>query len=246
MIKSLLRRVATNLPIRLVPLDGALRISQRIAASLAGLFFIKDWQLEANGRPQFFKHQMNLARWAFEPWRWSFVARGVYAREVMFRGCKVLDLCCGDGSYSYLFFSDIAGSVVAVDVDPQAVAYAKKYNSSSNISFERLDIVREALPKERFDIVVWNAAVCYFTEEEIGIVLRKIIAVGAPGMKLVGMLPKANGWIDHKTEFSDLTVLEEFLSRYFESVVLRQLDEGTVTSFYFLVSAPRLKLESCI
>ena len=43
----------------------------------------------------------------------------------MFDKCKVLDVCCGDGSYSYMFFSDIAGHIDAIDNDEYALQYAK-------------------------------------------------------------------------------------------------------------------------
>jgi hypothetical protein len=46
-------------------------------------------------------------------------------------------------------------------------------------------------------------------------VIEKIIAAGRLGMKLCGMLPKANGWVDHQTEFADRTSIEAFLRNHF-------------------------------
>ena len=237
-IRSALRRVTRIVPLRWLPLDGMLRGAQRLASMLAAALFVKDWQLEARGRPQFFKHQINLSRWSFEPARWSFVARGVYARELMFRGCKVLDLCCGDGSYSHLFFSDIAGKVDAVDNDLYAIDYARRYHASAVVNFHRTDIIADPLPDSGYDVVVWNAAICYFSQSDLHDILRKIIAAGAPGMQLCGMLPKANGWIDHKTEFSDLAAVERFLKQFFSQVALREIDEGSAITFYFQASVP--------
>jgi SAM-dependent methyltransferase len=236
--RILMRRLASWLPLRWLPLDFGLRASQRMAALFARLLFIRDWQLEVRGRPQFFKHAVNLAQWPFDPARWSFAARGVHPRESMRRGCNVLDLCCGDGAYSRLFFADIAGRVDAVDLDSYAIAYARKYHAAPNVSFHALDIVRQPFPASDYDIVVWNAAICYFSEEEIRTVLQKIIAASRPGMKLFGMLPRANGWIDHKTEFAEAPAVDSFLRDYFSEVSVREVDEDTTVTFYFQASTP--------
>jgi SAM-dependent methyltransferase len=237
-IRKFFTSAARWLPLGILPLDGLLRLSQRCSAALARLVFVRDWQLEASGRPQFFKHQINLGRWVREPERWSFVARGVYAREGMFRGCKVLDLCCGDGSYSYLFFSDIAGHIDAVDNDPQAIAYAMRYFRAPVITYHKIDILSAPLPAAGYDVVVWNAAICYFREEEIRQVLRKIVAAGTASMQLKGMLPRANGWIDHKTEFAAASALERFLREFFGAVAIREVDEGANVTFYFEAAQP--------
>jgi SAM-dependent methyltransferase len=236
--KSLARRLAGWLPLRWLPLDWAVRASQRVTSWLAKLLFIRDWQLEARGRPQFFKHSMNLAHWPFDPARWAFAARGVYARESMHRGCKVLDLCCGDGAYSRLFFADIAGRVDAVDLDGYAIAYARRYNAAPVIQYHELDIVQQPLPARDYDVVVWNAAICYFSEPEIRTVLRKAIESSVPRMRLIGMLPRANGWIDHKTEFPDTDSVANYLRQFFSQVTVRELEEGAVVSFYFQASDP--------
>jgi SAM-dependent methyltransferase len=235
---SLARRIAGWLPLRWLPLDLALRASQRLTLLFARLLFVRDWQLEARGRPQFFKHSMNLAHWPFDPARWAFAARGVHPREAMRRGCRVLDLCCGDGAYSRLFFADIAGHVDAVDLDRHAIAYARRYHAARNIVYRELDIVQQPFPANDYDIVVWNAAICYFTESDIRAILKKIVAASRPEMCFFGMLPRANGWIDHRTEFADTNAVEAFLGDYFSKVAVREVDEGAAVTFYFVASAP--------
>jgi SAM-dependent methyltransferase len=237
-LKRLLVRLSRWMPLRALPLESMMSLSQRVSTVLARALVFRDWHSEANGRPQFFKHQVNLSRWANDPSQWAFTARGVYARAHMFKNCKVLDLCCGDGSYSYLFFSDIAGNIDAVDNDPHAIRYARLRHSAPNISFHQLDIVREALPARDYDVVVWNAAICYFSEEAIGNILRQIVNVGGSHVVLCGMLPRANGWIDHKTEYQDAASVEKLLAQYFESVKVIEIDEVTAVTFYFEASEP--------
>jgi SAM-dependent methyltransferase len=239
--KSLARRLGAWLPLRWLPLDSAMRASQRVTSLLARLLFIRDWQLEARGRPQFFKHAINLAHWPFDPARWAFAARGVHPREAMRRGCKVLDLCCGDGAYSRLFFADIAGCVDAVDLDRDAISYARKYHAAPNVRYQELDIVRNPFPSVDYDMVVWNAAICYFSETDIRTVLEKVIAASTPDMQLFGMLPRANGWIDHRTEFAEAAAVDAFLRGYFSMVAVRTVDEGAAVTFYFQAGAPHTK-----
>lgn len=59
-----------------------------------------------------------------------------------------------------------------------------------------------------------------------------------PGMKLSGMLPRANGWVGHKTEFADSRSVEMFLRQYFEAVTVREVDEGTTVTFYVQAPGP--------
>lgn len=233
-IKSMLRPA-----LRVAPLDGLLACVQWLSARVGSVILVRDWTLQAYGWPQFFKHRINLVRWSDEPRRWSFVARGVYAREHMFRGCTVLDLCCGDGTYSRYFFSDIAARVDAVDIDDHGLAYARRYNRGDPIRYHRIDIVQQELPDTQYDFVVWNAAICYFEMPQIRAILSKIVRSGKPQMRLCGMLPKATGYIDHKTEFADRHSVEALLSEFFTTVSVREIDEISAITFYFSATGPR-------
>lgn len=205
----------------------------------ARLVMFRDWDLSAYGRPQFFNHQLNLYRWLNDPSQWAFAPRGVYPREKMFSGCRVLDLCCGDGSYSYLFFSDIAGSIDAVDNDPTAIRFAAKNYRAGNLAFHRLDILQAPLPSSGYDFIVWNAAISYFDEQEIHVVLGKITAAGAPGFRLFGVTPITLGYADHKKEFSSAEELEQLLGKHFKLVDVKIIDELGVKNMYFCASEPR-------
>ena len=237
MLRKLAKQTLSN-TMRLLPLDSLLLLSQRISSLISSLLFLRDWHLQASGRPQFFKHEINLSRWRFEPARWAFAARGVYAREGMFEGCSVLDLSCGDGSTSYLFFSDIAGHIDAVDNDDIALEYARRFHSRPSISYHKIDIVNQALPEGRYDFVIWNAAICYFSDEEIKSILRKIAVVGKASMVFSGMLPGASGYVDHKTEFPDTESVKKLLENYFGVVRTHEIAEASGRTFYFEASTP--------
>lgn len=223
---------------KLINVNLFFRVSQRLSYLLSNLTFFKDWVLMVNGRPQYYDHQLNLYKWIYNPGEWAFTARGVYARENMFPGCKVLDLCCGDGSYSYLFFSDIAAAIDAVDIDQAAINHAVKYYSSPNINYFKLDIINEKFPSADYDFVIWNAAICYFDITEIHEILNKIQRAGNSHMNLYGIAPVATGYVDHKTEFNDANELRELLLQYFTSVHIKQINEITINNIYFHAADP--------
>lgn len=224
---------------KLINLNSIFSIVQKLSYLLSKLVYFKDWVLLINGRPQYYDHQLNLYQWLYNPKEWAFTARGVYSREKMFPGCKVLDLCCGDGSYSYLFFSDIAGAIDAVDVDQTAINHALRYYSfPTNISYHKLDILEEYFPSSGYDFVIWNAAICYFDIANIHKILQKIVAAGNPGMLLCGVTPVATGYVDHKTEFNDSAELKELLLQYFTDVQIKQIDEITIKNVYFQAAGP--------
>jgi SAM-dependent methyltransferase len=231
-------KTGLRLLMRVLPLDSLLLLSQRFSAFVSALLMLRDWRLEAFGRPQFFKHEVNLGRWRFEPARWAFTARGVYAREAMFKGCLVLDLCCGDGSNSYLFFADVAGHIDAVDNDESSLAYAKRFHAHPSIHYQRINIVNQPLPARKYDFVVWNAAICYFSETEIKSILQKVAGAGRPGMIFRGMLPAASGYADHKTEFQDTKSVRALLDEYFGDVQVHEIAEAVTRTFYFKAREP--------
>lgn len=234
-----MRRFIAALPLHMVPMDAALNALQRLTAAMASVIFVRDWRIKDRGRPQFYKHRINLARWCIEPFRWTFAARGVYAREVMTPGCRVVDICCGDGSYSYLFFSDVAGHIDAVDRDGYAISYAKKYHCAPNIAFHQRDITAEGLPGTGYDVAVWNGAISYFDLPGIHRVLSEIVGCGTAKVKFAGMIPKANGWVDHKTEFQDSDEIRSLFSAYFEDIEIREVVEGKTMSYYVLAKETR-------
>lgn len=234
--------------IRCLPLDWMLRIFQRLTFFCGKLISLRDWKFQVRGRPKFFKHSINMAYWPFDSSRWTFSARGVYAREYVNYESKVLDLCCGDGAYSYLFFSDIAKKVDGVDADKYAIEYARKYHAATNVDYHQLDIVMQEFPDKNYDLVVWNSAICYFSKSEIELIINKIVNASNPGAFLIGVCPVANGWADHKTEFGDSSSLESYLRHFYAQVDVRKIQEKSTYSLYFRASqsltTPRITNES--
>ncbi len=221
-------------------IDIMFTMAQSVSRFFANLLFYRDWACKVNGLPKYFDHHINLYRWTKDPKQWDFIVRGFYPREKMFPGCKVLDLCCGDGSYSYLFYSDIAGLIDAVDADGTAIKKAEKINHAANIKYHQLDIIKDAFPSSGYDFVIWNAAICYFDLSDIHKILKKIAVSGNGSMQLYGITPLATGFIDHKHEFGDTQELKVLLEQYFADVHLKEvkIENAKKRDIYFRAKAP--------
>jgi cyclopropane fatty-acyl-phospholipid synthase-like methyltransferase len=80
--------------------------------------------------------------------------------------CKALELCCGDGFNAHYFYSFRAGSILSIDFDPKAIAYANKNFRTDNVTYRLADI-RTQMPEGIFDNIIWDAAIEHFTPDEI-------------------------------------------------------------------------------
>jgi SAM-dependent methyltransferase len=137
-------------------------------------------------------HLANLDGWYFSiSTNLDWLESGVLARMAMKPEFKVLDLCCGDGAYSYLFFRDIASHIDAVDYSSKIIKYAKKYFSADNITHHVLNILEEDFPSVEYDLIFWRAGIAYFHDSENQKILKKISMHLKSGGYLIGATPKA-------------------------------------------------------
>jgi cyclopropane fatty-acyl-phospholipid synthase-like methyltransferase len=90
-------------------------------------------------------------------------------------GCRLLDLCCGEGFYTHRFYSGRAGSIVALDNNPKAISRARRNFRAPNIEYICGDI-RTEMPQGPFDNISWDAGIEYFTHEEIAAIVASIKA----------------------------------------------------------------------
>ena len=185
---------------------------------------------------EWFDHRADLYCWAER--RLPFwVERGVFSREVMFQGCRVLDLCCGDGFYSYYFYSGTAAHIDAVDQDPSAIAHARKWLEHPRISYLSLDIVREDFPESGYDVITWDGAIEYFSEDQIRTILAKCVrALKMHNGILNGyaVIPHHVGANpDHQHEFRSVEELKSLLREYFPAVGMLETEYPERYNVYF-------------
>jgi SAM-dependent methyltransferase len=179
--------------------------------------------------PEWFDHRADLYTWS-DSRNPLWVERGVYSREVMFEGCRVLDLCCGDGFYPYRFYAEIASHVDAVDRDAKAIRHARRWHSHPQLSYFLMDVVTDTFPGGRYDVITWDAAIEHFSVEQARIVLRKCVdALKSPEGLLCGYTILARtqekSRPEHQHEFSSPQELKGLLGEFFPFV-------GTVETEY--------------
>ena len=140
-------------------------------------------------KPNFFNQKLNLSGWMKNPNNVHFAVTASLARMYLKKGDNVLDIGCGEGTISYLFFSDIAGNIDAFDVSEAAMRVAKEsYGDTKNINFINSSPLDYKFKDNTYDIIFCSDAVDYFTNNEI----RRLIS-------LFQKILKPNGHIIIKT-----------------------------------------------
>jgi SAM-dependent methyltransferase len=196
------------------------RISERWVTSAHHRLFMAQWGLLP--APEFFEHKVGLY------WLWQaknsphWVERGVFSLLAMKPGCKALELCCGDGFNAHYFYRARVGSMLSVDFDPKAIAYAKKHFRSDNIEYRLADI-RTQMPDGTFNNIVWDAAIEHFTETEISELMsnikRRLTSDGVlSGFTIVERADGKKSLAHHEYEFKSKDDLVRFLRPHFRNV----------------------------
>jgi 2-polyprenyl-3-methyl-5-hydroxy-6-metoxy-1,4-benzoquinol methylase len=132
------------------------------------------WRLSSSS-PSHYNHEINLYNWIYDPSLVQFAEAGVLSRMLIKEDSEVLDLCCGDGLYTYLFLSDLAKSIDAIDIDDNNIANSIKKYSKNNINFISSDILKYTFKVKKYDVVVWSEAVAYFSKNERVLIYQKIL-----------------------------------------------------------------------
>jgi len=205
-------------------LEALFSFEARVAAKWASAshhrLFLAQWGLHP--LPEFFEHKIgHYWLWEANNSPWS-VERGVFSLLAMKPGCKALELCCGDGFNAHYFYRARVGSMICVDFDPKAIAYARRNFKSKNIRYELVDI-RSQMPEGTFDNIVWDAAIEHFTEVEIADIMRNIKQrLGSEGTlsgyTLVERSDGKKSLHHHEYEFKSKEDLSRFLTPHFKNV----------------------------
>jgi len=204
---------------------------------LAGKRMMKTWQA---GGHTWFDHRIDEMMW---PDNIFWVERGALARLYLPKGGKVLDVCCGDGYFSDLFWSISAERVDAVDRDPRALAQAARSHGHRNIAFHKRDIVRDPLPDSQYDLVCFFEAIEHLSAEDGQVVLRKLRSALADGGHIVGSTTqvahdaRGMGNPEHDNEFESAEDLAAFLGP--DATILTSYHPARTTLYFILGSGPK-------
>ena len=86
----------------------------------------------------------------------------------------VLDLCCGDGFYDYYFYRHKAKHILGIDINPRAIALAKREHAAPNIEYILGDVMSYPITSGKYDTVICRGAIEHFTENEQSILMGRI------------------------------------------------------------------------
>ena len=188
-----------------------------------------DWNIAPV--PEFTDHLTNQYFLWPEHKRTFWLEGAVFCALAMKRGGRYLELCCGGGFYSDMFYASIAGEIIAVDFDPRAIEIARRQHPRDNVRYEIVDI-REGLPAGPFDGVVWDGAIEHFSTSEIAVVMAEIKRNLVPGGLLSGytVAETADGrqHPDHEQAFSSMSDLGACLKPYFKNVLVFESIHSTI------------------
>jgi glycosyltransferase involved in cell wall biosynthesis/2-polyprenyl-3-methyl-5-hydroxy-6-metoxy-1,4-benzoquinol methylase len=178
------------------------------------------------------------------PENWHWLERGILASDHIRHGDRVLDLCCGDGTYSGIFFSPKAGLVDAVDINTDAIRVAqKRWSGRRNITFRVLDVLRDPFPHEQYEVVILNAALEYFSVEDGHRLLDKVSKLLSTGRGILfGCTPIWEGersyGFGQRSLMTSIKELEEFLGKDFKDVVVWKSRDAGRPLYFFKCSQP--------
>jgi len=188
--------------------------------------------------------------WLRGPEYWVWNERGIYGSRVIRPGDKVLDVCCGDGIYSGLYYSIFAGLVHGIDRNELAIAAANKRYSKENVKFFKKDILKEDFPMENYDVIFMFAALEHFSVDEGSHILRRIakaLSKSSNG-EFLGSTPifeeaTGHGHPEHDNEFTSMEQLKSFLSPHFAEIDFWSSKWGAQADrkdTYFLCKKPKV------
>jgi 2-polyprenyl-3-methyl-5-hydroxy-6-metoxy-1,4-benzoquinol methylase len=216
LLKKLMRLIPAQLMYCLLNLCASivLRMARFIALAYTNLWgsFDLPW----------FDHRFD---WLRGPENWVWNERGIYGAKIIRPGDKVLDICCGDGIYSGLYYSMFAGLVHAIDRDERALSLARKRYSRENVKFFKVDVTKEDFPLENYDVILMFAAIEHFSVEQGTQILQRIaraLSASSNG-SFLGSTPifgevTGHGHPEHDNEFTSIEQLQDFLSPHFAEI----------------------------
>jgi SAM-dependent methyltransferase len=174
--------------------------------------------------PHFFDHRIGSFAFATGTGSPFGYYRGYFAAELIRSDDVLLDIGCGDGFFDRRFFAPRCAEIDAIDVDPQAIAHASRFNPAENVRYLLRDAVAEPFPRDRYDVVVWDGGLGHVSAEDADRVLEKIRDALTPGGAFVGSESLGEEGTDHLQFFSSLDDFCRLFAPHFPHVQVRRFD----------------------
>jgi SAM-dependent methyltransferase len=150
--------------------------------------------------------------------RWTWWLEGpAFCGLVIEPGSRILELGCGTGYYTDIFFSPFAAEIVAIDIDSRAIEIARRLHQAKNIHYEVMDC-RTSLPEGPFDVVVWTPSIFAYTVDEVHGLMEKLRRVISKNAHLCGWTAVETNERGPEILWYDMKSLAERLKQHFKNV----------------------------
>jgi len=198
-----------------------------------------------NPIPEHFEHRIDQYLWRYRNSFW--VERGVFNNICINANARILELACGDGFFAHHFYSHLADSIECIDIEQQAIQYAKKYHSFRNKVQYYCEDIMTYIPKNTYTNIIWDAAIEHFSPEDIHSILKRYIKYLEPSGILSGytLQEKESGILqhsDHLCEMRNKEHLASFFTPYFKNVLILETLSSERVNYYFFASNGPLPL----
>lgn len=242
-MRGLLRDIAVRLSFLKPILEGLVSLEASVAEGwVSGAhkrLYLVQWGMKP--KPEFFCHKIDLYRIWKQTRASHWLERGVYSTLAINPGASALELGCGDGFNAYMFYSKKAEKVLAIDIDPRPLHYAKRTFACPNIEY-RLADMKTQMPEGDYDNIIWDAVFAYFTDREVDRILLQIkdrLSACRGTLSGTTQVRRADGRkhsTGHVYECSSKEDLLRFLSPYFVNVTVFETVHPDRHNLYFWAS----------
>jgi SAM-dependent methyltransferase len=150
-----------------------------------------------------------------------------FCGQAIKQGSRILELGCGTGYYTDIFFSPFAREIVAIDVDERAIESARRLHQAANIRYEVMDFTKN-LPDGPFDVAIWSPTIVAYTPDDIHPFMARLRERMVADGVLCGWTAKEADHAGPDILWHDMQSLAERLKIYFKNVKAFERIHSTV------------------
>jgi SAM-dependent methyltransferase len=176
----------------------------------------------------------------------KWTERGILANRLIRPGDEVLDVACGDGTFSGNYYSQNAAHVDAFDFDKKAIATARRKHARPNVDFFLADANNVSLSK-KYEVILLFASIEHFSIQDGARLLRRLGDALKPDGVLLGSTPifkETGGHNDeHQNEFLSVEQLRNFPTPHFAKIELWSSQWQKRMDCYFECKEPVSRFE---
>jgi hypothetical protein len=162
---------------------------ERVLISILEGFYARRRQIMTeSGGTFYFDQSVNFFECGFRspPPGFGPFYRAFAASEVLHPSDILADLGSGEGFLAARFFAPMCKEVDGFELDPNALAEAKRNHTRPNLRYHQLNFLSQPFVRDRYDVVVLNAAWGNFKKEDLEQLIGRLACIVTPEGLFVG------------------------------------------------------------